>query len=395
MCFACGVEKRSKTKTGTTEEFIKKAIEKHGKVYDYSQVIFKKCMKKVKIICSKHGIFEQVPNNHLQGQGCPKCGVENNHLRSQLSTDEFIKRSQKIHKNKYNYDKSIYRGWENKINIKCLIHGIFEQKAGDHLMGAGCSKCGRMGNKIFEKTSLEEFISRSNNRHNNKYDYNKVVYENNRTKVIIICPVHGEFLKNPDNHLRLGGGCLKCLQEKRYEKSQKKFIEKAKKINANLYDYSESQFRGYKKKIKIICLIHGPFFQTPDSHLKGAGCPHCILKQEHRLGVIIKEIFKGWKIKGHKKLYSKEHKGYRTFDFFATNGEERVIIEYDGLQHFKPIRFSYKMTQAKAESNFKKQQETDKLDFLFCYRKGFKIYRVSYRDNMRECIKKIYESFFK
>jgi hypothetical protein len=392
MCFTCGVDKRSKTKTGTTEGFIKKAIERHGQVYDYSQVIFKKAIKKIKIICSKHGIFRQTPNRHLQGQGCPKCGAEKRRLKSQLSTDEFIKRSQKIHKNKYNYDKSIYRGWETKINIKCLIHGIFEQRAGDHLMGEGCSKCGRMGNKIFEKIPLDEFISRSNDRHNNKYDYSRAVYKNNRSKVVVSCRLHGDFFVTPDNHLK-GSGCTKCRQEGRFREYQIKFIERATVKHSGFYDYSRSVFHGHKKKIKIICPKHGSFFQTPDRHLRGGGCSRCILKQEHELEKILTDKFIGWEIKRHKRIFSREHCRYRSFDFLISRKSDRLIVEYDGKQHFEPVRFSKKMTVEHATEKFLKQKITDELDQKFCARTGIKLFRVSYKENMSEAVKKIANHF--
>ena len=55
----------------------------------------------------------------------------------------------------------------------------------------------------------EEFIAKAREVHGDKYDYSKVEYVNNRTKVCIICPEDGEFFQLPGQHLK-GHGCIKC-----------------------------------------------------------------------------------------------------------------------------------------------------------------------------------------
>lgn len=124
----------------------------------------------------------------------------------------------------------------------------------------------------------EEFIERANKRHCGKYDYSKVEYINCKTKVCIICPEHGEFWQTPDNHYR-GQGCPMCVGKKRWDTrgrlTTEDFIEKARKIHGDKYDYSKVTYVSARKKICIICPKHGEFWQTPDSHLNGNGCPEC------------------------------------------------------------------------------------------------------------------------
>lgn len=186
------------------EEFIDKAKKVHGDKYDYSNVEYRDNKTKVRIICPVHGEFEQRPNNHLSGQGCPYCGGT-----KKLTTEEFISRAKKIHNNKYNYSMVTYTGWNNKVKIICPVHGEFEQIPFDHLRGHGCVKC--MGDDISKNKTKPYtlFVEEAIKKHNSKYTYDTSTYVNRNTKMKIICPVHGEFWQTPHNHLS-GQGCPYC-----------------------------------------------------------------------------------------------------------------------------------------------------------------------------------------
>ena len=123
-----------------------------------------------------------------------------------------------------------------------------------------------------KKLTLESFLERAEKIHNNKYDYSKVEYVNAKTKVCIICPKHGEFWQTPDNHLK-GKGCAYCANVKKI--TTEEFIERAREVHGDKYDYSSSVYVNNKTKIKIICPIHGEFELTPNAHLQGRGCKKC------------------------------------------------------------------------------------------------------------------------
>lgn len=185
----------------TKSKFIEKSIHIHGE-YDYSLVDYKNSKTPVKIICTKHGIFEQRPNNHLNGQRCQSC--INNNIKS--NTESFIKKS----KDKFGvlYDYSLVNYINNKTNIKliCLKHGIFEQRPDNHFnTKIPCKKCDS------EKRILEtsDVIKNLTEIHNNYYDYSKLEYKGRNRKSIIICPKHGEFKQSIHSHI-LGSGCKKC-----------------------------------------------------------------------------------------------------------------------------------------------------------------------------------------
>jgi len=126
-----------------------------------------------------------------------------------------------------------------------------------------------------DRLTIDEFIERANIVHNNKYNYDKAIYINRRTKLIITCKIHGDFEQNAWSHLS-GYGCKICgLKKGVLGYTTNEFIEKAIHIHGNKYDYSESNYTGNHNKLKIICPIHGVFEQTPNSHLVGSGCNKC------------------------------------------------------------------------------------------------------------------------
>jgi hypothetical protein len=137
----------------TTQFFIQKAHEIHGDKYDYSLVKYhKNNHTKIKINCKEHGEFKQIPNNHLNGSGCPKCKAEK--LRNQNKTkfrgrypssiQKFITKASKIHNNRYNYSNFQYINSQTKGIIKCPVHGEFRQTPNNHISlsnTTGCPKC--------------------------------------------------------------------------------------------------------------------------------------------------------------------------------------------------------------------------------------------------------------
>src|ERR1035437_4213742 len=122
------------------------------------------------------------------------------------------------------------------------------------------------------RLTKNEFINISKLRHIDRYDYSLVEYESSKTKVKIICPIHGEFEQRPNSHLS-GRGCIECSGLKRPIMSE--FIEKCVNIHGDKYDYSNIVYINSKTDISILCKKHGYFYQSPNSHLNGRGCPEC------------------------------------------------------------------------------------------------------------------------
>ena len=318
----------------TQKEFIERARKVHGNKYDYSKVIYKNSSTKVCIVCPKHGEFWQIPNSHLQGIGCPKCGDLKKGEYKKSNTDNFINRAKEVHGNKYDYSKSVYKGVHDKICIICPEHGEFWQEANNHLHGKGCPKCKYEKIADDRKYTTEQFILKAREVHGWKYDYSKVDYKDSHTKVCIICPIHGEFWQKPDNHLNKYG-CDKCGDKTISEKqtlTTEEFIEKARKVHGDKYDYSKVEYINNKKPVCIICPKHGEFWQTPNNHLRGNGCPTC---NESKLENEMREFLKenGINYESQKSFKWLKYKNKLKLDFYLP--EYNIAIECQGKQHYE------------------------------------------------------------
>ena len=123
----------------TREEFIKQAIEKYGNKFDYSKVVYKTNKIPVTIICPIHGEFKQAPKNHLNYKyGCHSCSGRKKNTKS-----IFVKKSNKIHNNNYDYSLVEYINNKTPVIIICSKHGQFRQRPDSHINGKGCRKCNR------------------------------------------------------------------------------------------------------------------------------------------------------------------------------------------------------------------------------------------------------------
>lgn len=249
------------------------------------------------------------------------------------NSEEFIKKANEIHNNKYNYSLVNYTRMDAKVKIICPIHGVFEQTPSYHLKSSGCPKCGR-GQK-----TKEEFIKKANEIHGNKYDYSKVDYIDNKTKVEIICPKHSSFFKSPNEHISGKAGCPLCSQESQneikhtlFKKSKEEFIKKANEIHGNKYDYSFVNYYNTHTKVKIVCPIHGVFEQTPHHHLQNSGCPKCAKKQRafSKMNSWEEVLKKIKKVHGNKYDYSKSiYKG--------VNNKIEIICHEHGSFWMTPV----------------------------------------------------------
>ena len=338
----------------TTEEFILEAKKIHNNKYDYSMVNYINSKTKIKIICKEHGVFEQVSSNHLQGQGCPRCaGIQ------KLDNYSFIERANKVHSNKYDYNLVEYIDSKTKVKIICSTHGIFLQKPSNHLQRQGCPKCAGI-----QKLDNYSFIERAKFIHGGKYDYSLIDYKNTETKIKIICSIHGEFLQKPSNHLT-GQGCPSCTKNKKL--TTEEFIARSKKIHNNKYDYSLVEYKNNHTLVKIICLTHGVFEQQPQAHFIGSGCPVC--NNSRGESVIFNYLTENnISFETEKKF---QLLGQKRFDFYIE--ELNMIIEYDGIQHFKPVKFFGK-------ESFRQTQINDKIKNEFCKEQGINLLRIPYTE---------------
>lgn len=416
----------------TTEDFVNRAIAKHGKGrYNYDNVEYIRGNLKVEIICPIHGPFRQRASMHLRGHGCPLCGTERTNASNRKNTEVFIKKAKLIHGEKYCYNSVKYNGCDTLVEIICPLHGPFLLTPTNHLRGRGCPSC----SKTHKKTT-EEFIQEARKVHGDKYDYSLVDYVNDRTDVEIICPKHGVFKQLPTHHLKKSG-CRKCYDElnsRRRTLDQTYFLKKAKEIHGDTFDYSKSIYKRMSSKIEIICRKHGSFWQAPHQHLQGHGCPKCTGQDRTtedfiKLAKVIhgdrydysKSIYRGAKekvlitcpkhgdfyqdaylhltgcgcpdckrSKGEEKIaaFLKEHniefiKQYRFLnknllcrnkyiyvDFYLPNNSS--IIEFNGLQHYGAVKLWG------GEKGFEKQKDRDETVKKNCHDNNIELIVIPY-----------------
>jgi very-short-patch-repair endonuclease len=310
------------TKRKTTEDFILSAKNIHGDKYLYDKAVYFSNKKKVTIVCPIHGDFEQTPLSHLSNKsGCKKCGDENKkrEYKSKYTTEEFIYESKLKWGDKYDYslvnyinsrtkvkiiyddivydqtpvshlkypperfmDQEIFlikskRKWGNKYDyslvnyvstkkfIKIIYKDvIYEQYPHNHLIYAP---------ELRNKSTKKEFIEKSLVLHSNKYNYDKVEYENDIKKVIIICPIHGEFKQTPNIHLR-GSGCKKC-SDSFGEKEISKFLDKFSIKYEREYKFKEClniyplRFDFYIPSMRTVIEFDGIQHFQPVTHFGG------------------------------------------------------------------------------------------------------------------------------
>jgi len=290
--------------------------------------------------------------------------------------------------------------------------------------------------KESRRLTKQEFVDRANKVHNFKYDYSKLVYKNSTTKVVIICPIHGQFLQVPPSHLK-GSGCPDCgrlSSDTARKLTKQEFVDRANKVHDFKYDYSEFVYKDLKTKGTIICPIHGPFLQTPHNHLQGKGCRDCgrlsggrrkLTKQEfvdrsnkvhdfkydysefvyenaHTKAVIIcpkhgpfpkmpTDHLQGSgcphcsSSRGEKKvLYYLKTWGLqyipqrrvcfqkRTLVFDFHLPKHKTFIEYHGRQHYEAVK------RFGGQEQLKRQQARDALAREYCRKYGFKLIEIPY-----------------
>jgi protein-arginine kinase activator protein McsA len=263
-----------------TEKFIEKSKQIHGDKYDYSLTNYTDYKTPVTILCKIHSTFFQTPTSHLcKKRGCQTCANIGNGYQRRKTKELFIIDAQYKFGNSFDYSKVIYNTQKDEVIIICnKCNKEFKQKPVNHLSGGGwCLLCFELQRGVSQKSNTEDFIVKSKQIHGDLYDYSKVEYVNSNTFVKIVCNIHNEYLQRPTDHIK-GHGCKYCCYENNRvigKSDSQTFIEKARQIHGNKYNYSDVIYMSYKEKVKIFCNKHGIFLQKPIEHLQGHGCQEC------------------------------------------------------------------------------------------------------------------------
>jgi very-short-patch-repair endonuclease len=279
-------------------------------------------------------------------------------------TEIYLDKCRKIWGDKYDYSTTIYKSSHEYIEYTCKEHGIIKQIAYTHLKSC-CPKCSRI------KYTKDNFIEKANKIHNNIYDYSLIESVNGVNSIVdIICNIHGTFSQKISEHINSIYGCKKCYYDS-LKINTDLFISKSKYIHNDLYDYSSTKYADYNTKVNINCRKHGEFYQLPNHHLKGSGCPVCrsskgelkIMKylKDNNINYIQNKRFNDCKFK--KEL---------PFDFYLI--DFNMCIEYDGEMHFKEIE------NFGGKTKLLDYQRNDKIKNEYCEINNIKLLRIKYTD---------------
>ena len=383
-CRVCSDIERGKKRRLTTEEFVKKAIEIHKEKYIYDKVVYTSFKNKVKIFCKKCNLyFEQIAGSHLNGSGCKKCGD-----KKTFTTEKFVERSKRVHGDKYGYKEVDYTGIRDKVKIFChSCEEYYQQKPLYHLQGRGCYKCVRRQQRL----TIEEFIKKAKKIHGDKFKYNKTDYVTAKTFVEIFCKKCNKlFMQTPICHLN-GNGCKVCggserLTTEEFKERSKKVHNNKYNYDKVIYINAHTKVEIYCKKCEKY-FKQSPASHL----MIGSGCSICRYKNEKEVGELLKKYFKplGYIIYRQKNIYDyigtdcKKHR--RNCDFWMEKDNIKIMVEYDGEGHFKSIRFGG-MSVKKADEQFRKRRIIDGLDKIYCDYNNIKLKRINYTEEKEDLI---------
>lgn len=371
-CQKCGNANKGRARSErAAATFVSRARKKHGNKFNYNRVEYLGADKHVLVGCRKegHGFFPITPNNHLSGWGCPECKKDKLRKLNTHTKNEFLALARVVHGDKYEYLGEYVNG-ATPMQMRCQMHGLFEQRPDSHLQGRGCRTCGdeRTHKALFD--THEDFLNKARAAHGEKYSYPEQ-YRRSDCHIKIVCPKHGPFTQLPSDHVQ-GHGCDKCrtdLAAERYRKDHETFLREARAVHGERYTYLGA-YTGNKKPITIICPDHGPFTQKPVNHINRAqGCPTCSQSQGERAIALMLERFKILYVR-EMKFDECRSKKPLPFDFWLP--DHNTLIEYDGEQHFASDPFFG------GDEGLKELQRRDGIKTRYAKQAGKKLIRIRY-----------------
>lgn len=303
------------------------------------------------------------------------------------TTEWFITKSKTLFGDRFTYEHTNYRGYKNRVTIYCTCcKNTFQIFPVNHFVSpsGGCKICSIKNKRV----SLEEFVKRANEIYGDKYSYDKAEYTRNSNPILVTCKKHGDFLVTPTSFIDGKHGCRKCWLEVKEDHSRHTtewFISEASKYWQNKFDYSLSNYRGLQKHVVVICKKHGKFNTIPANHLRGSGCPICM---ESKGETAIREWLNNHNIKFKYEVKFNECRYIKQLSFdFAVYKEDELkgLIEYDGEQHFRPVKGWGE------DKNYKLVCKRDIIKNNFCLQNMIPLLRIPYSEKDR--INSILENF--
>lgn len=321
----CATDLATKRAILPTSTFVERSKKRFGDQFDYSKTEYSGKNRDLILTCRTHGDFTIKPWFHFQSKyGCHRC---NDELPREKYGEYLLNKAREKYGDRYDYSSTKYFNTRTPVEIGCPKHGPFLQNLLTHVskVSIGCPACARDADRLND----DEFLAKCKEVHGDRYDYRKVTYRRLTDQVRIGCRQHGDFIQTAHTHLR-GSGCPECASKARFS-TRDCFVEAAKKVHGDKYDYEKVVYTGSKVPVEIVCRKHGSFWQRPNTHTSSRnGCQFC---QESKGEVAIEKFLTKYGIPFEKQYRIKPY--LFRYDFYLPS--LNVYIEFNGKQHYIPV----------------------------------------------------------
>jgi len=349
------------------KDFLRIAINKYGNKFDYSLLPnILNYRKKETIICQTHGKFDIVLRDHIRTKhGCRKCFIDNFKTSESIRmvNNNFIIKSSNKFNNKFKYIVK-----DDVVLITCPLHGELQSDIRNHYYSkTGCRKCAikYVSNNNIKIKNLHDVKEALEDIYGDTYVYNLNSYKDLSSIIKVKCKVHGVFRVNIRTFLK-GKGCRKCNYNK-IVIDKDMFLERSINIHGDVFTYDLTYYKNTSSVVKLTHECGYTFYRKARKHLEGQRCPKCkVSKGEEKISDFLDinnlNFTREYKINGY--LYR--------YDFYIP--KLKLLIEYDGEQHFRSSAFWG------GEKKLKKVQESDKIKNKLAKLNGYYLIRIKYTE---------------
>ena len=357
----------------THEEYVAELAIKNPNI----EVIGKYLGDKIKIEhhCLIHGIYwYAMPSNVLRGKGCKICQKEKFHNSRTKTHREYVEKLKQLNPNIIAIEDYI----DSKTSIlhKCLIDGYeWNARPSNILSGRGCPKCSK-------EKQIKQQIKDHNQYVNEILKINPNIevlekYSGANIPIFHKCKIHNVKWKTIPTSILRGSGCYKCGMERSIKSKRKthlQYVKEVKQLNCNIKVLD--QYINDSTIILHKCLIDGhEWLAKPNNILNGYGCPKCNeSKGEKQIASLLDSKYVAYE--RQKKFKDCCDINPLPFDFYLP--DYNMAIEYDGLQHFKPIK------HFGGNKAFEYTFKHDKIKNEYCKNNGISLLRIPYYKNVEE-----------
>ncbi len=332
--------------------------------------------------------FEMTPHNFLAGQRCPHCRYQSVKRGGKKTFDQVAKEVAQLSKGEYKVLPP-YVNSKTKmefIHLSCGNH--FKMKFNAFQQGQRCPICASKHRSKLRTMTNAEFVKRVESTWGNEYTLLSK-YVNSDTPIKVKHNKCGNiYMTRPADFIR-GHGCLKCSYVERAPKigvNQRTPLSEVKKsIKDILGDQyvvltKDSDYKGNRQHISIKHLVCGHVYKARYSDIQcgHTGCPYCNSSKGELITSKVLSIL-NIDYESQKTFDDLKDKSYLSYDFYIP--DQNILIEYQGLQHYKPVEYFG------GEKHFKLQQQHDKLKSEYAKSHSYKLITVPYTEDTFSKIK--------